>query len=57
MFDLIQDPDEMNNVYNQTEYIEIQNSLKDKLLYLQEMYGDRGLEYTDLQEVMKNYWK
>jgi len=45
--------DMMNNVYNQTVYVNIQNELKDKLLHLQDVYDDRGLEYPKLQEVIK----
>jgi len=41
---------------NRSEYATIQKDLKEKLWELQEKYVDRGLEYSELQEVIKNYW-
>lgn len=56
MFDLVSDPDEMNNVYNRSEYARNQNVLKGKLRELQDKYDDRGMEYSELQDVIKKYW-
>lgn len=38
MFDLVDDPAEVNNIYNYSEYSDIQNQLKDKLTKLQNRY-------------------
>jgi arylsulfatase A-like enzyme len=56
MFDLASDPDEMNNLYDQPTYLTIQNMLKDKLIYYQNLYEDQGNEYPDLQEIIKKHW-
>jgi hypothetical protein len=34
----------------------IRRTLKGKLRELQDKYGDLGVEYSELQEVIKNYW-
>lgn len=39
MFDLEKDPQEMVSVYDETEYIEVQEGLKQELLRLREEYG------------------
>ncbi len=56
MFDLILDPYEMKNIYNQINHIELRDALKEKLLELQDKFDDRGFEYPDLQKVINEYW-
>jgi len=41
---------------SQTDHIEIQDALKEKLLELKDKFDDRGFEYPELQEVISKYW-
>lgn len=43
LYDLIRDPNEMNNVFNQLEYVQIQSELLVKLNELQVLYQDTDL--------------
>ncbi len=52
LYDLDKDPDEMNNVYNDPEYIEVKDKLHLKLKELREKYGDSD-ELS--QEYLKTY--
>jgi arylsulfatase A-like enzyme len=40
LYDLQNDPTEMNNLYEQTEYLELADSLKNELVKLQVQYQD-----------------
>jgi len=40
MYDLEADPDEMNSVYNDPAYAEVQEQLHQRLRELREQYGD-----------------
>lgn len=40
LFDLEEDPEQLNNVYGEDEYADVQQRLKDQLSELQEQYGD-----------------
>ena len=56
MFDLINDPNEIINVYDREEYKEIWNELKDKLIELQIKYEDPVSEYPEMVLVINKYW-
>ena len=56
LYDLKKDPKEMNNVYDNHEYIDIVKKLKDDLLKLKDETGDNDEKYPELIEVRKNYW-
>lgn len=45
----------MKNI-SQTNHIEIQDALKEKLLELQDKFDNRGFEYPELQRVINEYW-
>lgn len=40
LFDLDEDPEQLNNVYGEDDYADAQQRLKDQLFELQEQYGD-----------------
>ncbi|UCF39361.1 MAG: DUF4976 domain-containing protein, partial [Acidobacteriota bacterium] len=44
LFDLESDPNELNNLYGQPEYAEIQSDLHARLKDLQEKYQDQVVE-------------
>ena len=56
LFDLEKDPNEMNNIYNNSDYSDIVKELKTRLLELKEQYGDTDEKYPELMSVRKKFW-
>lgn len=56
LFDLKNDPYEMNNVYDNPAYSGDIKKLKIRLLELKEQYGDIDDKYPELMEVNQKYW-
>ena len=56
LFDLEKDPNEMNNIYNNSDYSDIVKELKIRLLELKEQYGDTDEKYPELMSVRKKFW-
>jgi arylsulfatase A-like enzyme len=56
MFDLVQDPGEMKNVYEDPVYRSEVEPLKEQLLELQEQFDDRGSEYPEMVNVYEHYF-
>ncbi|NQU54990.1 MAG: sulfatase [Bacteroidetes bacterium] len=56
LYDLQNDPTEVNNVYNHPEYNEVTKKLKLELLRLKAEYNDSDDVYPDLQKVVTEYW-
>lgn len=57
LFDLVKDPNEMNNVYNDPSYEEIVTQMKKKMLELKEQYGDRDDAHPELVALnKKHFW-
>ena len=56
LFDLKNDPNEMNNIYNDPSYSNLIKELKTRLLELKEQYGDRDEKYPELMSVRKKFW-
>ncbi len=56
LFDLVKDPKEMNNVYNDPTYQEQIQTLKTKLLDLKKQYDDTDDSYPEMAEVSQHYW-
>ena len=48
LFDLELDPNEMNSVYNDPEYAEIQTELEQELARLKDYYGDNTITNSEL---------
>ncbi|WP_282035797.1 sulfatase family protein [Saccharicrinis aurantiacus] len=56
LYDLKNDPNEMNNVYGNPEYKEIQDQLKIKLKALREEVGDTDENYPHIKKVVDANW-
>ena len=56
LFDLIEDPSEMNNVYNDPAYADTVKELKAELLRLKEQLEDTDDAYPELAKQNEKYW-
>jgi arylsulfatase A-like enzyme len=57
LYDLLADPAEMNNIYNQPGNERIIEQLKLELIKLKSQYGDEDDEYPKMKEIIQNrYW-
>jgi arylsulfatase A-like enzyme len=56
LYDLSQDPLEMNNVYGQEGYEEIETGLKTRLLEIKQDIGDTDEQYADLITLRNEIW-
>ncbi len=56
MFDLRNDPMEMNNVYGIPSYSGALDTLQQKLRHLQITFDDQGLEYPEMVQVQQAYF-
>lgn len=55
LYDLVNDPHEMNNVYNQADYIGVQNDLKQQLKKLRADYKEDDPKFA-INEIINAYW-
>jgi len=56
MFDLQNDPEEMKNIYQDPQYQQVREDLKQQLKDLQMHYQDEGLQYPEMAEVQRQYF-
>ena len=56
LYDLQNDPAEMNNIYKDPANKKLIAQLKKELLQLKEKYGDQDSKYPEMQEIIKRYW-
>ncbi len=56
LYDLREDPKELNNVYGKPAYSEIAKRLKAELLRMKKEIGDTDEQYPELMEVRRQYW-
>ncbi len=56
LFDLQEDPHEMNNIYDDPAYSDIIKELKTRLLELKNEYGDTDEKYPELMSVRNKVW-
>jgi arylsulfatase A-like enzyme len=56
LFDLQNDPHEMNNIYDDPAYSDIIKELKTRLLELKKQYGDTDEKYPELMAVREKSW-
>ena len=56
LYDLLNDPAEMNNIYNDPQYRSIIEQLKMELLALKEKYDDQDSKYPEMVEINEMYW-
>lgn len=56
LYDMVNDPHEMTNLYNDPKYQDIVKELKKQLLELKEQYGDSDDAYPVMQELTDKYF-
>ena len=56
LYDLQNDPAEMNNIYNDPANKKLIAQLKKELLQLKEKYDDQDSKYPEMVEINKKYW-
>ena len=56
LYDLQNDPAEMNNLYRNPAYKDLIANLKAELLQLKEQYDDQDGKYPEMVELNKKYW-
>ena len=56
LYDLLEDPHEMHNIYGKPESEKIQISLKKELLRLKQLYGDEDKNYPEMKEIVEKYY-
>ncbi len=56
MYDLKKDPHEMDNVYNEPQYAEVQKRLKAKLKSVREKLNETDEDYPAIQKIIEKHW-
>lgn len=56
MYDLVKDPEELNNVYDDPSYTVTRNTLKAQFAKLRKDIGDDGSHYPECEEIVQEYW-
>ncbi|MGQ1783708.1 MULTISPECIES: sulfatase family protein [unclassified Saccharicrinis] len=56
LYDLRNDPKEMNNVYDNPEYAQVKVMMKKKLKALREEIGDTDENYPHIKKIVDEYW-
>ncbi|MEM9588599.1 MAG: sulfatase/phosphatase domain-containing protein, partial [Planctomycetota bacterium] len=56
LYDLVRDPDELNNVYDNPSYQGVRDQLKMQLAELRQEIGDDGSHYPNCEKVVQEFW-
>lgn len=56
LYDLVRDPNELNNVYDDPVYREVRDDLKAQFAELRKKIGDDGSHYPDCEKVVQEFW-
>ena len=56
LYDLVADPDELNNVYDDPSYSEVRDDLKTQFAALRKRVGDDGSHYRACEKVVQEFW-
>jgi len=56
LYDMKNNPHEMNNIYGHPKYASIINELKAELLRLRKKYGETDEKYPHIQKIIDQYW-
>lgn len=56
LYDLVNDPREMNNVYDDPSYAEVREELKSQFAQLRQDVGDDGSLYPKCEAVVQEFW-
>lgn len=56
LYDLVKDPAELNNVYDDPAYASVRNSLKADFAKLRKKVGDDGSHFPKCEAVVQEFW-
>jgi hypothetical protein len=56
LYDLTEDPNELNNVYDHPEYKVVRDHLKSQFSQLRLDIGDDGSHYPECEKVVQEFW-
>ncbi len=56
LYDMENDPHEMNNLYGDPKYTDVVSALKAELLRLRQKYNETDEKYPHIQKVIDQYW-
>ncbi|TWU57148.1 sulfatase family protein [Rubripirellula reticaptiva] len=56
LYDMIKDPEELNNVYDDAAYTTIRDELKSQFAALRKHVGDDGSHYPKTEAVVQEFW-
>ena len=56
LYDLVNDPRELNNVYDNPAYAQIRDRLKSQFAQLRKNVGDDGSHYPECEKVVQEFW-
>jgi len=56
LYDLVKDPFEVNNVYDNPEYAGVISALKKQLAGLRKKYGDTDEKFPEIKKVIDEFW-
>jgi arylsulfatase A-like enzyme len=56
LYDMKNDPHEINNLYGDPKYASVVRTLKTELLRLRQKYNETDEKYPDIQKVIDQYW-
>lgn len=57
LYDLVNDPDEQVNLYDNPEYAQIKDALKERFAELRQDIGDDGSHYPECEAVVQEFWE
>lgn len=57
LYDLEKDPHENANVYDDPDYADLREELKDRLVRLRQKVGDSGEDYPEVEKVIQEFWE
>ncbi len=56
LYDLVKDPDELSNVYDQPGYADVRRDLKNQLAALRKHVGDDGTHWPKCEAIVQEFW-
>ncbi|TWT53416.1 Arylsulfatase [Rubripirellula amarantea] len=56
LYDLVKDPEELNNVYDEPDYAQVRDELKLQLAQRRQEIGDDGSHYPKCESVVQEFW-
>ena len=56
LYDLVEDPDELHNVYDDPAYRTVRDELKNRFAQLRKNIGDDGSHFPECEKVVQEFW-